>query len=125
MVRSLRVWLTQPPFSWLHDLILATAAAPPPPPLLLPADPPVPDLLRGGVLGLRHEEEDDGGAGHAAGRVQEVGPVGADGLLQVRLELGDDEGAQPVEGAGHRGGDGAGLRKEDLGVDGEGQRAQT
>ncbi len=44
----------------------------------------------------RHQEDEGDGDG-ADGGVGEVDAVGGDGVDQVRLELCDDEGTEPVE----------------------------
>ncbi len=68
------------------------------------------------ALGLWHEEEHEEGGHQAHTRVHEVGARRVDGILNVDLELGHQEGAQPVEGRGEGRGKTLGLQGEELAV---------
>lgn len=80
-----------------------------------------PDLVRALAPGLRDEKDYEEGPDGRDGPKQEVAAVGLDGLLQVGLELGHQEGAGPVEHEGDGRAQGLGLWRVNLSVDGPGE----
>ncbi len=74
---------------------------------------------------LRHHQGHERRPHQAHGGVEEVRAVHMECRLDVRLQLGDQEGARPVEGAGQGGGQRATRRGEHLRIYGPRQRTHT
>lgn len=83
------------------------------------------DLVQALALGLRHQQGDEEGAAGSDHGEDEEGAAPVEGVLHVRVELGDGEGHKPVGATGHRRGRALDAGREHLPDDAPGQRAEA